>query len=261
MPSQTPKRLDVTVEQLRSIYGQLYDQLEQKAALHLPTTETDSRDVVKEEQSNSKEDTVRREVQVQLQDFLSQVMDMASNSLRIINTNDEVKNVRALIMKSQEKYVEPFDLDLNEKVRQKYQEWENETLKLSQLRQNAPAEIKRIYNEAKQDYISALDSRIAALQNPEQSSDLNSDPDSPQQQETAETSDQFYDQVGSRYEQALHNVAEAQRRISVSRPEVNKVRSLVRYLDAELNFSDSSSPHLDHLDHQDDHQDLEQDLE
>lgn len=94
--------------------------------MHLPKKEYD-------------DDAVRREVQIQLQEFLLSAMTMASKSLEVVNADTVGKTVKQLIMESQEKYMEPFDLDLNEQVRKMYQEWEDETVKVAQLRQTGPA--------------------------------------------------------------------------------------------------------------------------
>lgn len=222
--SQMPKRLDVTVEQLKSIYGQLYDKLEEKASLHLPAE-------AGEEHHPSMDDAVRKEVQLHLQDYLSQVMDMASSSLRVINANEEVKDVRALIMKSQEKYVEPFDLELNEQVRQKYEEWEEQTVKVSQLRQNAPREINRVYDEAKQDYLARLDARISLLQ-PEAKD--RHDEDLEAEDQVLDTLESYWADLKSRYEESLQNLHGAQQQIPDARANVKKIQALVQFLEKEF---------------------------
>lgn len=215
-----PKKLDVTVEQLRSIYGQLYDALEEKAELHLP----------KENEDGS--DHVRREVQLQLQEFLSQVMEMASSSLRVVNVDEgdskDKLSVKDLIMKSQEKYVEPFDLELNERVRQTYQEWEDQTVKVAQLRKNGPQQVNDAYRSAKDQFLLQLDAKIDQLQSSEtEASEVDRPHSDPEH-------DKFWEDIAAQYEQSLSDLNEAQTRIPQTRSDLNKVKNLVAYLETQL---------------------------
>ncbi|QHS76508.1 MIND complex subunit NSL1 [Saccharomyces paradoxus] len=210
------KKLDVTVEQLRSIYHQFHDILEEKTDLHLPKKDHD-------------DDAVRREVQIQLQEFLLSAMTMASKSLEVVNADIVGKTVKQLIMESQEKYMEPFDLDLNEQVRKMYQEWEDETVKVAQLRQTGPAKINEVYNNSKDEYLTQLDGRIGVLQArmaEQQSVDHNNNAD--------EADDQIkWEHIKDDYGASLNELYETQQDLPQVRYNVEKVRRLMDYLEKE----------------------------
>lgn len=229
-----PKKLDVTVEQLRSIYGQLFDLLEEKAALHLPN------DNEAEGKGEPTDDNVRREVQIQLQDFLTQVMDMASSSLRVVNIDDEDMkasgkpnkiSIKDLIMKSQEKFVEPFDLELNEKVRKSYQEWEDQTVKVSQLRQNGPNHVNELYVKARDQFLSGLDSRIESLQ---ESTTEPPEEEEEQMEQDVSGDEQYWQGIKAQYEQSLIYLNNAQTQIPQARSDINKIKNLIAYLENEI---------------------------
>lgn len=232
-----PKKLDVTVEQLRSIYGQLYDLLEEKAALHLPN------DIDAERKGDHTDDNVKREVQIQLQEFLTQVMDMASNSLRVVNIDDgdmeasgkrNKLSIKDLIMKSQEKYVEPFDLELNEKVRKSYQEWEDQTVKVSQLRQNGPNHVNQLYVKARDQFLSQLDSRIENLQESTTETPKEEDKIEIEIEEEVSEDEQYWQSIKEQYEQSLTYLHDAQTQLPQTRSDLNKIKNLIAYLETEI---------------------------
>lgn len=212
-------KLDVTVEQLRSIYGQLHEALEERAALHLP---------------GEAEDSVGRDVRVQLQGFLAQVLEMASSSLRVVNAEDVGRSVSVaeLVSRSQERYVEPFDLELNERVRQAYQEWEDCTVQVAQLRRDGPQRVDESYADARDRFLARLDAEIAGLQAETGPSGVDDgagaavDPQGALQKHLGARVDQ--------YEASLTELHEAQARIPHTRADLNKIKSLVAYLEDQL---------------------------
>lgn len=212
-------KLDVTVEQLRSIYGQLYDALDEKARLHLPAEAAEGTD------------QVRREVGMQLQEFLATVIEMASSSVRVVNSDDARGALSAgeLIARSQERYVEPFDLELNERVRQAYQEWEDQTVQVSQLRRNAPQQVNRAYVEARDSYLAELDSRINQLQ-----AEVHEHFD--EGGANTEPTDDVarWNTLATQYEQSLQTLRNAQATLPQTRADISKMKHLVAYLEDQL---------------------------
>ena len=210
------KKLDVTVEQLRSIYHQFHDILEEKTDLHLPKKEYD-------------DDAVRREVQIQLQEFPLSAMTMASKSLEVVNADTVGKTVKQLIMESQEKYMEPFDLDLNEQVRKMYQEWEDETVKVAQLRQTGPAKINEVYNNSKDEYLAQLDGRIGVLQArmmQQQSADHDDSTD--------DADDHInWEHIKQDYVASLNELYQTQQDLPKVRYNVEKVKRLMDFLEED----------------------------
>ncbi|CAI4052758.1 hypothetical protein SKDZ_16G0440 [Saccharomyces kudriavzevii ZP591] len=212
------KKLDVTVEQLRSIYHQFHDILEEKTDLHLPKKDHD-------------DDAVRREVQIQLQEFLLSAMTMASKSLEVVNADTQGKTVKQLIMESQEKYMEPFNLDLNEQVRKMYQEWEDETVKVAQLRQTGPAKINEVYTNSKDEYLTQLDGRIGVLQArmTEQQAADHFDAEEKDDQATPAN----WENIRDDYVASLNELYRTQQALPQVRYSVEKVKHLMDYLEKD----------------------------
>lgn len=204
-------KVDVTVEQLRSVYGQLHEALEERAALHLP---------------GEGEDAMGREVRLQLQEFLAQVLEMASSSMRVVNAEDNGRavSVQELISKSQERYVEPFDLELNEKVRQTYQEWEDCTVQVAQLRRDGPRRVDEAYASARDQFLARLDAQIAGLQEEGAGAPAES------QDQTERLLDEYVEQYGT----SLKELHEAQEDVPQLRANLDKIKSLISYLEDQL---------------------------
>lgn len=219
--SRMPK-LDVTVEQLRSVYGQLYDALDEKARLHLPAEDRED------------QDHVRREVGLQLQEFLAQVMEMASSSVRVVNSDNPggKMSVGELISKSQEPYVEPFDLELNERVRQAYQEWEDQTVRVAQLRSNAPQQVNQAYQAARDSYLEQLDARIDQLPAQGHAGVALSGASDASATETQDL--KFWQDSADQYAESLTRLRDAQNRIPQTRSEIARMKNLVAYLEDQL---------------------------
>ncbi|CCC71011.1 hypothetical protein NCAS_0G01240 [Naumovozyma castellii] len=204
------ERLDVTVEQLKSIYGQLQEVFNDKFSQILPPDQVDDNDPLK------------RQVQIQLQDFLSGVMEMAANSLNVVNADMDGRSIKDVLLESEREYMEPFDLELNEKVRQLYQEWEDQTVKVSQLRQNGPLKVNEIYNGSKEEYLSRLDARINSLSQDEAMED---DADTDVALAPMDTT------IKQDYQEALQNLYDTGQRIPDIRGDVEKLKRLVAYFD------------------------------
>lgn len=217
MSQSHSKKLDVTVEQLRSIYHQFHDILEEKTDLHLP-------------KKDHEDDAVRREVQIQLQEFLLSAMTMASKSLEVVNADTQGKTVKQLIMESQEKYMEPFDLELNEQVRKMYQEWEDETVKVAQLSDRARQD-NEVYNNAKDEYLMHLDGRIGVLEA------RRADQQAAEQNEGGEGDDQTaetnWDDIKHDYEVSINELSQTQQSLPQVRYNVEKVKHLMDYLEKD----------------------------
>lgn len=202
----------MSVEQLRSVYGQLHEALDERAALHLP---------------GEADDTVGRDVRLQLQEFLAQVLEMASSSMRVVNAedNDGSVGVKDLISKSQERYVEPFDLELNERVRQAYREWEDCTVQVAQLRRDGPKTVDEAYAGAKDKFLAKLDAQIAELEKHEGAG---------VPMESQDSVDKILNERVDQYESSLTSLHEAQSNIPQIRTNLGKIKSLVAYLEDQL---------------------------
>lgn len=192
-------KIDVSVDQLRAIYGQLYDVLQEKAALHLPEGQ----------------DPVSKEVRIQLQLYLAGVMEMGANSLRV--DGGDAKDVLST-------RCEPFDLELNERVRGAYEEWEDETVRVANLRRAAQDQISKLYTEARNAYLEHLDNVIEG-----------------QDQQLAPSKEALpdLDESGRDYRSSLDSLADAQLRLPRLRNQLEKLSQLLHHMqDAEAGSYD-----------------------
>lgn len=205
--SAQPSKLDIKVEQVRSIYAQFQAIFDEKIALHLP----------------QEQDSVKNEVFLQLQNYLAEAMNMASSSLNIVNANAGT-SLPELLAQSKEQFVEPFDLELNEQVRQKYQEWEDQTVRVAQLRREAPQKLCHDYVAEARSALEEADALIASFTESDETS-------SRDQQESVEElykSDNInQEDLQADYNQALVNLAAVQAQIPQNRAHVQKLEQLI----------------------------------
>lgn len=201
------QKVDVSARQLRGIYSQLLELMEERINKTLPANEVD--------------DSVRREVQLLVQEYLNNVMEMSTNSVNVTNVEMDGQTVKDLIMKSQEKYVEPFDVELNEQVRQLYQEWENLSMTASQLRQTGPAKVNDLYNKGRDDYLEEIDQRLSQLQQNRLSNNVLPEPSEPQ----AHALNRIFDN----YEDSLQYLNETSQKLPSVNADLEKLKHLMTY--------------------------------
>ncbi|CAL9734254.1 kinetochore-associated protein Nsl1p [Monosporozyma servazzii] len=150
--SQRSEKIYVPIEQVRYISDQLLEQLEAKMQATLPDSE-----------SIEESDPIRREISLNLQNYLKSLVDEVAYSMIISNMDTTGRKLGDIIGESQTKYLEPFDLTLNETVRQKYQEWEDYSVQVSQIRQRAPELVNGLYRAGQETYLKQLDERMDQL--------------------------------------------------------------------------------------------------
>lgn len=160
--SHRTEKVYVPIEQVRYISDQLLEQLEAKIQTTLPpNTNKDKYD--DDNEISLQDDPIRREISLNLQEYLRSIVDQAAYSLIISNMDITGRKLGDVIGESQSKYLEPFDLKLNEEVRQKYQEWEDYSVQVSQIRERAPELMNDIYRKGETEYLNKLDERINNL--------------------------------------------------------------------------------------------------
>ncbi|SCU93143.1 LANO_0E03114g1_1 [Lachancea nothofagi CBS 11611] len=208
MSSTQPSKLDISAEQLRSIYTQFQTIFDEKVALHLP----------------QEQDSVKSEVLLHLQNFLVEAMETASSSLRVVNAT-EYASITEILAQSREQFVEPFDLALNEQVRQKYQEWEDQTVRVAQLRREAPRKLREVYTSEAQEVLADADSIIESFKH----DNSTAIPTDDELQPSAGWND-----LKSDYMEALAYLAQARKQLPQNRAKIQKLEQLVLFLESEL---------------------------
>ncbi|SCU80975.1 LAME_0B05204g1_1 [Lachancea meyersii CBS 8951] len=206
--STQPSKLDITAEQLRSIYTQFQTIFDEKVSLHLP----------------QEHDSVKGEVLLELQKFLFEGMDAASSSLSIINANESA-SISDVLAQSREQFVESFDLGLNERVRKKYQEWEDQTVKVAQLRREAPRKLSEVYESEANEVLREVDTLIEEFSHEKSSSDSAADAVDPE----VDWSDLQND-----YMEVLSRLAQVRDDLPKNRSKLQKLQQLISFLESEL---------------------------
>lgn len=163
--SHRTDKVYVPIEQVRYISDQLLEQLEFKIQTILPANKSKNKESDNDNEVSLQDDPIRREISLNLQEYLKLVVDQAAYSLVINNMDISGRKLGDVIGESQAKYLEPFDVKLNEEVRQKYQEWEDYSVQVSQIRQRAPDLMNEIYRKGETEYLNQLDERINKITN------------------------------------------------------------------------------------------------
>ncbi|KAG0666265.1 hypothetical protein C6P44_003729 [Monosporozyma unispora] len=191
--SQRAEKIYVPIEHVRYISDQLLEQLEMKMQTTLPTNGGDN-------------DTIRREISLNLQKYLRSLVDEVAYSMVISNMDTTGRKLGDIIDESQSKYLEPFDKDLNEIVREKYVEWEDCSVQVSQLRKRAPEIMNEIYHKSQEEYLTQLDERIATQlgENIEDESDVIDEYILPKETQIHESISESVQQLHDSIEQLPH---------------------------------------------------------
>lgn len=217
MDSDEGNKPEVTVEQLRAIYSQLHELLEQRIAVLYPEENTKNAEAHKPE-------TMRAKVQLEIEEFIFDTLEIACKSLQITNADLQDTSLRALIKESQDKYTEPFDLDLNDRVRKMYQEWEDQTVKVSQLRRSGPATVRQLYSARASQHLKEIDNEISNISANRSSTDAISDDGEQDVHADLEL-------IANDYKESLLMLQEAARDTPKTTTNLEKLKSLIVYLE------------------------------
>ena len=257
MSSGYPRKIDATIEQVRSIYSQLLEAIEAKVSRE-PTasgeaainnvggSSSSSGSGNGDSERTTSTNSMERVIQTVLQEYINEVVEMASNSLNVVNAatgadgtgtsaansnnSGNVGILRQLLQQTQVEYVEPFDLELNERVRQKYQEWEELTVKVVQLRRNGPREVNEQYSQRQREFFDALDKRLEKLAAEEEAIAADSGSDTAADQGNGDDT-----KVGDirSYVDSLRDLYEAKEGIASVRQNTDKLRGLFATLETD----------------------------
>ncbi|AET37908.1 MIND complex subunit NSL1 Ecym_2156 [Eremothecium cymbalariae DBVPG len=216
-----PGKLDLSSQEIKHIHLLFKDILDEKLRLHLPQEQLEPSEKKEGEYEN---DTMERQVLLEIEKFLMSVMDMASDSINVVDSRSGV-TLADVINDVQGEYVEPFDIELNEKVRRLYQEWEAETLKVSQLRRNGPKAIVDVYQKDESRALEDIDARIQALR------------DAREQKRTPAVEEEdadFWNERGEDYYESLKALQLAQELLPRDRMKLEKLKKLVQYVEKDM---------------------------
>ncbi|AMD21409.1 HER130Cp [Eremothecium sinecaudum] len=206
-----PGKLDLSRSEIKHIQMQLRDVLNEKIRLHLPQGQ-------KEEERS---DAIEKQVSLEVEKFLTAAMEAASDSINVTDAASGT-TLSDVINDAQKEYTEPFDVELNEKVRKLYQEWETETLNVIHLRRTAPKAVVDLYTKEESKVLQDINDRIKALAAQENTAP----PEDLPQQLLAEESVQ--------YKEALSMLKAAQDFVPRDRKQLEKLKRLMIYLEKQV---------------------------
>ncbi|KAK7206258.1 kinetochore protein Mis14 like-domain-containing protein [Myxozyma melibiosi] len=123
------QKLQLVSEDVRYLQKIFMEAAQSKIDTHLP--------------SKSAEESLRAEVAEKVKEFIAKVFDFSKHSI-VVNGMEGADPSLDALMKAKEmdkeeaEAVEPFDLELNEKVRELYAQIDDETVAVTKLRREAP---------------------------------------------------------------------------------------------------------------------------
>ncbi|EDO17378.1 hypothetical protein Kpol_1060p34 [Vanderwaltozyma polyspora DSM 70294] len=263
------RRMDMTAAQVRSVYEQLHISLDERVAREFGIGDTDSSEQQQHRyETGGKDDELLKSVKFEIERYLHNVIEMSGNSIRIdrgrgtaaatasatgrASSTTTTAAVVASELATSNGYIEEFDTTLNETVREKYQEWEDLTVKLSQLRAQAPQEINNQFTNNKMGLYKQIDTALEQTQ--KQKQPPQSDPktvgngdgtagvtDECENGNESEAESEMVIPTKSDYHEILTNVAHTAQQLPSHRQQLDSLRGLVAFLDTA-----STTRHQDH---------------
>lgn len=132
-------KIHLSREDALYIRQKIINEADRKVKHHIPTTSTSNND----EDSDQSEDPLYTRVNELIHGFVNDAFDMAGHG--VIVDGESFKEGRSiskiLEQTSEEDQIEPFDLELSERLRSLYSQVDAMTLEISMLRRQVPKEI------------------------------------------------------------------------------------------------------------------------
>ncbi|CAN6621274.1 kinetochore-associated protein Nsl1p [Trichomonascus vanleenenianus] len=191
-------KLQLVAEDVRFLKNQFLEAAEAKLNLHLPTTEEASQDPLR--------DQVRDLVEM----FVHDTFEMARHAMIVDGEDMSEKESLQLMLDTSNEEIEPFDVDLNEKLRRIYAEVDERTLEVSELRRSVPLQVVERYEMANRPIV-------------EDNSAMEDDTDHI-------AVDIDFKEVEKDYEAALEQLAKLRGSVPDSYAELDKLRETIQYL-------------------------------
>lgn len=214
-------KLDVTQKQLRFLHKQFKEILDEKVRKALP--------------GYSEDDEVSQEIQLQLDQFLMDAIEMAGESMNVVDAGRGT-TVKSIIQEVQKEYMEPFDVDLNERVRKLYQEWEDRTVEVSQLRREAPQVVISEYTNLEKQLLDDIDAKIeAAAARRDQETGTGTETETKTETDTQDPdSSEYWSQLADQYKQALTALKSTNQDIPSHETRQKRLRTLLDLIEQEV---------------------------
>ncbi|KAK9446433.1 kinetochore protein Mis14 like-domain-containing protein [Limtongia smithiae] len=125
------QKLQLVSEDLRYLVEKFTEVAKSRVSQHFPLAT-----------AGSKDEVLRTEVEALVQQFILEMFDMAKHGIVVNGQDGSEISLQSLLnsdtTKNEADNYEPFDLELNEEVRQLYAQIDEETVEVTKLRREAP---------------------------------------------------------------------------------------------------------------------------
>lgn len=150
MTQKLHEKIHLSVEDIKYLQQHLLENARVKLNLNLPSSSQDT------------QDPLTLKIVEMIEEFILEMLEMSRHSL-VIDGDETVQSISKLLDKPLErKYrksfspknvltrieIAPFDMELNQELRKVYQQVEQETLEVTQLRREYPAKALELYKES-----------------------------------------------------------------------------------------------------------------
>ncbi|ANB15885.1 MIND complex subunit NSL1 [Sugiyamaella lignohabitans] len=207
-------KIHLNSEDIRYIKNQLNHSIKSRIDLDLPDNEDDS---------------LRNQVLSYIQQFIDESFELAKHSL-IVDGKDMsgVPSLEASLTEGKQE-IEPFDIELNEKLRQLYAKVDQETLKVTELRRNIAQIATSEYQQRADAETRLVDSILDSVrQTP-------GDPGTQRGQFALNSSEtEILLRTQEEYKKATSNLVALQEKTPNTVAELSKLAESIRYLQEEL---------------------------
>jgi kinetochor protein Mis14/NSL1 len=146
MSKQHYDKLDLSMEELRTMYRNVYEFGRQRLDKHLP------------QEAENNNDQLKNMVFEHLSQAMIQSFDWAKESM-VVDGRDDTDSIASLINLKSKQTVVPLDKEANSELRKIIHEVEQETIALTQLRKNLPLQLRQDY----QNLLSSTDAEVSQL--------------------------------------------------------------------------------------------------
>ncbi|CAM9013592.1 unnamed protein product, partial [Wickerhamomyces anomalus] len=188
MSQEHHQKIHLNLKDVKHLQIQFAKAATDKLNLYLPTSDHS--------------DPLKSRVSSLVNDFIYEIFEASKNSLDIDGATGNRDSLRSLLENSTNE-VEPFDFSLQDQVRKAYQEVEQETIKLTKMRRDAPSEIKKSYEDSLEQSLSKIETLQKELENLESENEA----------DIENHEDQFKRGVSSRLEDMISDYEESMRSI------------------------------------------------
>uniref|UniRef100_A0A060TB69 ARAD1B13398p n=1 Tax=Blastobotrys adeninivorans TaxID=409370 RepID=A0A060TB69_BLAAD len=205
MERELYSKIELGTDDVRYLRDELLRAGNDKLALHLPSSE---------------EDPLKARVNEHVRGFINKIFEMGRYSMVVDGEDMSERESLVKVLDDREEKIEPFDSDLNAKLRQVYDQVDKKTLEVSNLRRTVP---KMVVDE----YSNGADANRALT---DDKSDDNDDENKLNEQEWMDLNDGDMAETRQTYYEALETLNRMKDAVPTSEAELKNLQSVINHL-------------------------------